>query len=52
MLRAFFHATNLMTLRHALGIHGNYLILNVLADAGLVLLDELRLKFAFAITGD
>ena len=34
---------------HALGIHGQDLFFNVLTDAGLVLLQNLRLKFALAI---
>ena len=36
---------------HALGIHRKDLLLNVLADAGLVFLQELRIKFSFSVTG-
>ena len=36
---------------HPLGIHGQYLFLDVLADAGLVLFQHLRLKLAFPVPG-
>ena len=35
---------------HALGIHGQDLFLNVLADAGLVLFQKLRLKFSLSVS--
>ena len=37
--------------RHALGVHGQDLFLDVLADAGLVLFQYLRLKLAFTVSG-
>ena len=39
-----------ITRGHALGVHGQNLFLNILADAGLVLLQDLGLKFFFPIT--
>ena len=38
--------------RHSLGVHGQDLLLYVLADAGLVLLQHLGLKFAFPVAGN
>lgn len=38
--------------RHSLGVHGENLLLDILADAGLVLLNKLGLKFPLAVTGD
>ena len=35
--------------RHAFGVHGQDLLLNVLADAGLILLQQLGFKFTFPI---
>ena len=37
---------------HAFGIHRKDLFLDVLADAGLVFLQELRLEFSLAVAGD
>lgn len=37
---------------HALGVHGQDLFLNALADAGLVLFQHLRFKFALPILGN
>lgn len=39
-----------ITRSHALSVHGQDLFLNILADTGLVLLQNLGLKFAFPIT--
>ena len=36
---------------HAFGIHRKNLFLDVLADAGLVFLQELRIKFSLSVTG-
>ena len=37
---------------HALGVHGQDLFLNVLADAGLTLFQHLRLKLTFPVPGN
>src|SRR5699024_4616491 len=37
---------------HALGVHGQDLLLNVLADAGLALFQHLRLKLPFPVPGN
>lgn len=37
---------------HAFGIHGKYLFFHILADAGLILLDDLRLELALSVTGN
>ena len=37
---------------HTLGIHGQDLLLDILAHAGLVLFQQLRLKFALTVPGD
>ena len=36
---------------HALGVHGQDLLLDVLTDAGLVFLQHMRLKFPLTIPG-
>lgn len=38
--------------RHPLGVHGQDFLINVLADAGLVLLQHLRFKFTLAVSGN
>ena len=38
--------------RHPLGVHGQDFLFNVLANAGLVFLQYLRLKFTLAVSGN
>ena len=51
-----FHTVDILDMRfdiargHSLGVHRQDLFLNILTDTGLVLLQDLGLKFAFPIT--